>query len=173
MFYVDSERCHGCGECASICPTAAITLQGDIAFIDEHLCSGCEACLSACPQNAILPIEAPEPVLIQEAELAPQPVQPEMISAPTQGAALSLRDWALPAIGSALVWTAQELVPRLASLALDLVDQRIQSTRLVSPERGARNYSQIMPERPAHGGRRRRQRRRKKMKGGELDATWR
>ena len=48
MIYIDKERCNGCGECLSICPVGAISLQGDKAFIDESLCKSCDACLSVC-----------------------------------------------------------------------------------------------------------------------------
>lgn len=57
MINIDEERCNGCGECVSICPLSAISLQDDKAFIDSVLCNGCEACLSVCPLGAVLSIE--------------------------------------------------------------------------------------------------------------------
>jgi ferredoxin len=123
MIYVDAERCNGCGACTDVCATGALSLQEDKAFIDANLCSECEDCLDICPQEAILSVEAvevpasrqveqPTPAVITVAETAPQPATP------------SPRTLIWPAIGSALVWTGRELVPRLASLAVEWLDQR-------------------------------------------------
>lgn len=50
-FYVD--RCKGCGECVSVCPTGAISLEEDRALINRSLCIGCASCLAACANMAI------------------------------------------------------------------------------------------------------------------------
>jgi NAD-dependent dihydropyrimidine dehydrogenase PreA subunit len=53
MFYVDSDRCTGCGTCASLCPQGAIRLQDGVAVIDQVLCRKCGDCTEVCPENAI------------------------------------------------------------------------------------------------------------------------
>jgi Fe-S-cluster-containing hydrogenase component 2 len=122
MIYVDADLCNGCEACIGVCTTGALSLQQDKAFIDASLCNECEACLDICPQEAILSVEAVEalsskqvaqtiPTATPVVEIAPQPVTP------------SLRTLAWPAIGSALLWSGRELLPRLVSKALDLLDR--------------------------------------------------
>jgi ferredoxin len=42
----------GCTRCLDLCPTGAITPNGDSVAIDAHICAGCGACASACPTGA-------------------------------------------------------------------------------------------------------------------------
>ena len=53
MFYIDSNKCTGCGICVNICPQKAITIPDDVAVIDQALCSKCGDCAKACPTGAI------------------------------------------------------------------------------------------------------------------------
>ncbi|MGD9116380.1 MAG: 4Fe-4S binding protein [Dehalococcoidia bacterium] len=53
MFYIESDKCTGCGVCVNICPQKAITLKDDIAVIDQMLCGKCGDCARACPSGAI------------------------------------------------------------------------------------------------------------------------
>lgn len=53
MIQVDQELCVGCGLCISNCPTGAINLLFNKAYIDHRKCSGCEICISTCPVAAI------------------------------------------------------------------------------------------------------------------------
>lgn len=53
MFYIDNDKCTGCGICTKICPQQAITIQDDVAVIDQVLCSHCGDCAQACPAGAI------------------------------------------------------------------------------------------------------------------------
>jgi len=53
MFYVDSDKCTGCGVCVSLCPQGAISLQDGVAVIDQVLCRKCGDCVEVCPDNAI------------------------------------------------------------------------------------------------------------------------
>jgi len=112
MIYIDSKRCNGCGECLDACPTGAITMQGMTAVIEENLCKECAVCLEVCPQGAILAI-------------APMTLQPAGTLAQDRP---RLRDLALPAVGSALIWSGREILPRLASLALNWLDRRSRPT---------------------------------------------
>jgi ferredoxin len=43
----------GCTNCLSLCPTGAITPDGEHVAIDPMVCAGCGACASACPSGAI------------------------------------------------------------------------------------------------------------------------
>ena len=42
----------GCTRCLDLCPTGAITPNGDHVAIDAEICAGCGACAAACPTGA-------------------------------------------------------------------------------------------------------------------------
>jgi ferredoxin len=42
----------GCTRCLDLCPTGAITPNGNHVAIDENICAGCGACASVCPTGA-------------------------------------------------------------------------------------------------------------------------
>jgi ferredoxin len=42
----------GCRRCLDLCPTGAITPNGDHVAIDAHVCAGCGQCAAACPTGA-------------------------------------------------------------------------------------------------------------------------
>jgi ferredoxin len=42
----------GCTRCLSVCPTGAITPDGDTVAIDPDICAGCGACAAVCPSGA-------------------------------------------------------------------------------------------------------------------------
>jgi ferredoxin len=42
----------GCTRCLEVCPTGAITPDGDHVTIDAHVCAGCGNCTSVCPTGA-------------------------------------------------------------------------------------------------------------------------
>ena len=53
---VDSEKCCGCGACASVCPEKCITFAADgegflCPSVDAKKCVGCNACTKACTQG--------------------------------------------------------------------------------------------------------------------------
>ena len=43
----------GCSRCIDICSTQAISSDGDHVKVDPHLCMGCGACASVCPSGAM------------------------------------------------------------------------------------------------------------------------
>ena len=47
-----NEKCTGCGLCAKLCPTCAITLH-DGHPVWEDNCTHCMACITRCPAEAI------------------------------------------------------------------------------------------------------------------------
>ncbi|WP_338549017.1 4Fe-4S binding protein [Roseovarius phycicola] len=50
----------GCSNCLNVCPTGAITPDGDHVAIDPMICAGCGACAALCPSGAIT-YDAPSP----------------------------------------------------------------------------------------------------------------
>jgi ferredoxin len=42
----------GCNRCLDLCPTGAITPNGNHVRIDENICAGCGACAAVCPTGA-------------------------------------------------------------------------------------------------------------------------
>jgi ferredoxin len=43
----------GCNLCIDVCSTAAIRGDGDHVFVEPHLCMGCGACATVCPSGAV------------------------------------------------------------------------------------------------------------------------
>ena len=43
----------GCNRCVEVCSTRAIAADGDHVKVDPHLCMGCGACASVCPSGAM------------------------------------------------------------------------------------------------------------------------
>jgi Fe-S-cluster-containing hydrogenase component 2 len=161
MIFVNYEVCNGCGECVSVCSTGAMILQNNHAFIDQELCQGCEICVETCPQGTIL-VREPVPTgsrVIKVVSAAPA----KIAAVPEQPHHTHLQNTVLPAIGSALLWTGKEVIPRLANLALDFLDRQLQS-----PETDRYNPNvKLRNRRTTHSkwnGRRRRQRQQRKGK---------
>jgi ferredoxin len=122
MISVNSKICNGCGACVEVCPTNALSLHHNLAFIDQDLCQGCIVCVDACPQGAIL---VEESILVKQDVDDLIPANNTQIAAmPNQSYSLSWRD----VLVSTLVWTGREIVPRLANLAVNYLERRVQST---------------------------------------------
>ena len=58
------DRCNLCGECAAVCPTAAITVDKTV-LIDKKQCVLCCACVKSCPIDACV---MEEPLMKQVAQ---------------------------------------------------------------------------------------------------------
>src|SRR5204862_2667782 len=43
----------GCNQCIDVCSTAAIAPDGDHVKVDPHLCMGCGGCATVCPSGAM------------------------------------------------------------------------------------------------------------------------
>ena len=163
MIFVNYEDCTGCGACIDPCEFNAIFIQNDKATIDQDRCEGCGACIEACPIGAIVALEnepQTEKILIKT---DPVPIEARNDPAPIK---TPLREIVLPAIGSVLLWTGQELVPRLANLALKTLDQRFFADNQNSERDNQQNNRGINRIHSSNGGgrhRRLRQRRNKRM----------
>lgn len=53
----------GCDRCLNVCPTGAITPNGDTVAIDPNICAGCGACAAVCPSGAASYDDPPVAVL--------------------------------------------------------------------------------------------------------------
>jgi Fe-S-cluster-containing hydrogenase component 2 len=49
---IEREKCVGCGGCVDLCPTTAISLVEDLAWIDANICLECTTCVKVCPVRA-------------------------------------------------------------------------------------------------------------------------
>ena len=50
---VDEEKCRGCCNCMSVCPTDAIRIRNGKPLIFQNRCIDCGKCYRACPESAI------------------------------------------------------------------------------------------------------------------------
>lgn len=50
---IDKEKCVACGVCVDVCPTEALSVEGDYAVCNAELCVDCGACIPECPTEAI------------------------------------------------------------------------------------------------------------------------
>ena len=119
MIHIDRALCAGCGVCVDECPNGAIMLDGDVALVAPALCDGCGACVEICPTGALTQVVEPTPSLLP---VARPPV--EVVLAKTREP-VPRRRAVLPAVGGALVWMGREVAPRLAPLALDVLDSAL------------------------------------------------
>jgi Fe-S-cluster-containing hydrogenase component 2 len=53
MVEINDEACVGCGLCANVCPTGAISLAAGKARVNPLVCSACGQCLEVCRTGAV------------------------------------------------------------------------------------------------------------------------
>lgn len=178
MIVIDRERCTGCGLCIEVCPTGAITLVDNRAEVDVNLCDGCasldaksaQQCIELCPMEASSWVTMPD----ASTSIVPRPAV-NLNPAVTSDAQIldgSSRDVitvherdrsVLPVFGSALAWVGREIVPRLAPLALDVLDAALERRRTLgtssklSPT--SKTQDKVSPRRGPNKQRRRHRRR--------------
>jgi len=58
---IDQDTCIGCGTCAKVCPTLAITMEGKKPSVDADRCRSCANCNQRCPVQAIEMVKLDEP----------------------------------------------------------------------------------------------------------------
>ena len=56
-YWVDPERCNGCGLCFDVGCPAIVRKENGQAQIDETLCVACDLCAQVCARGAIHPGE--------------------------------------------------------------------------------------------------------------------
>jgi electron transfer flavoprotein alpha subunit len=81
------DKCTGCTQCVSVCPTGALEMKEGLAVVDPKLCNACGECVEVCPAEAMfLPggppeakekpaAEAPASRLAEAAKPAPPPAE--------------------------------------------------------------------------------------------------
>ena len=122
MIVVDQALCAGCGVCVDECPTGAISVKENMALIDADRCDGCRVCVKVCPNQALAWL--PEPVLqtgTEPSSLAVIQPSTDFIHIETTKP-VPWRRTIFPVVGGALSWAGRELVPRLAPMALDVLE---------------------------------------------------
>jgi len=120
VIYIDSQLCDGCGICLDTCPTGAIILRDNIAFIEQSLCEECQVCLDKCPRGAIVLSEVLDVVGAQPLSAVPAS-KVEILPPAPKAQSVS------PSFGAALGTAIVEVLPRLASLAVDWLERRPRS----------------------------------------------
>lgn len=58
---VDAHACVGCGICAKVCPTEAITLKNRKSVVSAERCLACGNCNQRCPAYAVTLVKLDEP----------------------------------------------------------------------------------------------------------------
>lgn len=141
---VNPERCNGCGDCVSVCPSNAIRLEGGRAVIDETLCAGCQVCADICTRSAIVAVEARPPV----GQAAALPVQRVEVL-PAQPTRTNEK----PTVLTALVLAASEILPRLTEILLNAWDRKLAQRRTIDVQTSASPALVPAPRRSSAGGR--------------------
>ena len=62
---INHNTCTGCGICAKVCPTLAISLHARKAVVDEGRCLACANCHQRCPVHAVSLVKLDAPFTVQ------------------------------------------------------------------------------------------------------------
>ena len=52
-YWVEQDKCSGCGDCQAVCPVNAIVIEDGNSHIDPDACIGCGLCQGVCTYDAI------------------------------------------------------------------------------------------------------------------------
>jgi ferredoxin len=63
---INTDICIGCGICAKVCPTLAVTLREHKAAVDSKRCLACANCHQRCPVEAISLVRLDAPFIVKE-----------------------------------------------------------------------------------------------------------
>jgi Pyruvate/2-oxoacid:ferredoxin oxidoreductase delta subunit len=151
---VNHALCAGCGICVDECPIGAISLVDDIAQVDADLCDGCGECIHICPNHALAWVVEPVPERAGEFSSLVVVESPVKVIPRETREPIPWRRAIFPVVGGALSWVGREVVPRIAPLALDLLDDAL-DRRLI---RWSRDQDVTAPPTGSRQGRGRRQR---------------
>lgn len=132
MIQIDERLCTGCGTCLDTCPREAISLQNGVATLTIERCNDCGNCVDVCPQGAILLVETIQPTT----EMVKQPTSRTSVATirPPNSLATPRTVSLWPLMGSFLRWAGTALAPRLANVALEILDRRTVGSRLSRPQ---------------------------------------
>lgn len=149
MISIDRQKCNGCGICVDICPTGAITVQDNIAVVEYDLCEDCQVCMDACPQDAILRQEQISVVEKQPVSTIPaSKVEVLPLKSENNRKAISKNRSLITAFGSAII----EVLPRLASLAVDWLEHRSYTENTSSQNDYTQSLGRTSTQQPTGNG---------------------
>ena len=137
----------GCHRCLDLCPTGAITPNGDHVIIDAEVCAGCGQCATACPTGAAAYALPPADALIHKLRA--------MLTAYHQAGGtdpillLHDRDHGAPLI-EALARHGDGLPANVLPLAINEVTQIGLETIAAAFAYGASNLRLLLRARPRH-----------------------
>ncbi len=52
-YWVEKDKCSGCGDCLVVCPVDAIVIEDGTSYIDPDDCINCGLCQGVCTYDAI------------------------------------------------------------------------------------------------------------------------
>ena len=160
---VDSFLCDGCelfyGNLRSS-PEQVVDAVADPRERQHQSSKHSSPCIEICPSGALTWVAELVPDMETEPAALAVVESPVEIIGVKHGKAVPWRQTILPAVGGALAWIGREVVPRIAPVALDVLDSRLDRWS----DGGARDQgrtSASVSKRPGLGMQRRRRRRRR------------